>query len=72
MRMASRKNAHASTPKPRPNTSPQRPIMPGHSSPNSKDSTVPVTTPMANWMAITADQRRASWRATGSLRRSPR
>ena len=70
--MASRKNAHASMPKPVPNTSPHRPIRPGHSRPNSRLMTVPVTTPMANWIAITVDQRRASWKATASLRRSPR
>jgi hypothetical protein len=50
--------------------------MPGHNRPNSKDSTVPVTVPvtmpMANWTAITADQRRASCRATASVLRSPR
>jgi hypothetical protein len=28
--------------------------------------TMPVTTPMANWIAITVDQRRASWKATAS------
>lgn len=33
---------------------------------------MPVTTPTANCTAITADQRRASVRATGSLRRSAR
>lgn len=71
MRTASRKKAQASTPKPIPNTSPHRPISPGHSRPNSKDRTVPVTTPMANCTAMTADQRRASSRAVASPRRSP-
>ena len=72
MRMASRKNAHASMPKPMPKTSPHFPIRPGHSRPNSRLRTVPVTTPMANWIAMTVDHRRASWKATGSFLRSPR
>ena len=38
-----------------PNTSPKRPVNSGHSSPNSNESTVPVTAPTAN---VTADHLR--------------
>ena len=55
-----------------PNTSPKRPVNSGHSSPNSNDSTVPVTAPTANVTATTFDQRRASSSASASSRRSPR
>lgn len=72
MSTASRKKAQASTPNPIPKTPPHLPIRPGQSSPNSKDSTVPVTTPTANCTAMTADQRLARSSATGSLRRRPR
>ena len=55
-----------------PNTLPNRPVNAGQSSPNSKDSTVPVTAPTANVTATTFDQRRASSSASGSLWRRPR
>jgi hypothetical protein len=71
MKIASRKKAQPSMPNPSPKTSPKRPIMRGQRMPNSKESTVPVTAPTANCTAMTTDQRRASLRATGSLRRSP-
>src|SRR4051794_30678648 len=55
-----------------PKTLPKRPVNSGHSSPNSKDSTVPVTAPTANVTATTFDQRRASSSASASSLRSPR
>jgi hypothetical protein len=55
-----------------PNTSPNLPVKAGHNSPNSKDSTVPVTAPTANVTATTFDQRRARSSASGSSRRRPR
>lgn len=54
-----------------PMTPPKRPIRPGHSSPISNDSTVPVTAPTATSTAMTFDQRRTSSRAAASLRRRP-
>src|SRR5919197_6443166 len=47
-------------------------MSPGHSSPISKERTVPVTAPTANSTAITFDQRRASSSAASSPRLSPR
>ena len=49
-----------------PNAPPQRPMKRGHSSPNSKLSTVPVTAPTANVTAMYFDQRCASSRASAS------
>ena len=49
-----------------PNTSPNRPSSPGHSSPISNDSTVPVTAPTAKVTPMTCDQRRASRSAASS------
>ncbi len=42
-----------------PMTSPKRSNIPGHSIPNSKLRTVPVTAPTANVTAATFDQRSA-------------
>src|SRR5213078_3720580 len=72
MRIASRKNAIASRPNGRPNTLPNLPMRPGHSSPSSNDRTVPVTAPTANVTAMTFDQRRARSSATSSRLRTPR
>ncbi len=71
MKIASRKKAHPSMPKPIPKTSPKRPIMRGHRIPNSNERMVPVTAPTANCTAITTDHRRASFKATGSFLRRP-
>jgi len=71
MKIASRKNAMPSILKPIPKTSPKRPIIRGQRIPNSKERMVPVTAPTANCTAITTDHRRASRKATGSLRRNP-
>ena len=54
-----------------PKTSPKRPVNSGHRSPNSNESTVPVTAPTANVIATTFDQRLASSSATSSPRLSP-
>ncbi len=54
-----------------PNTSPNRPVRPGHSRPISNDSTVPDTAPTAKVRPATCDQRRASFSAAGSLLRRP-
>ena len=48
-----------------PNTSPHWPMNRGHSSPNSNDSTVPVTAPTANVTAMYFDHRCASCSAVG-------
>ena len=47
-------------------------IRPGHSSPISNDSTVPVTAPTATSTPMTCDHRRASSIATSSERLRPR
>src|SRR5437764_467084 len=72
MKIASRKNAIPSIAKGSPNTSPKRPSSPGHRTPSSNDSTVPVTAPTANSTPMTCDQRRASRSASRSLWRRPR
>src|SRR5262249_25677027 len=54
-----------------PSTAPYRRISPGHSSPISNDSTVPVTAPTATSTPIACDQRRASRNAVSSRRRNP-
>ena len=69
--MASRKKNRPSTPNGSPSTAPYLRIRPGHSSPISNDSTVPVTAPTATSTPIACDQRRASTMATWSGRRSP-
>ena len=40
-----------------PNTEPNRPVNPGQRSPNSNETTVPVTAPTANVTATAFDQR---------------
>ena len=55
-----------------PNTEPNRPVNPGQRSPNSNETTVPVTAPTANVTATAFDQRRASRNASWSSRRRPR
>ena len=55
-----------------PNTAPNRPVNPGQRSPNSNESTVPVTAPTANVTATAFDQRCASRNASASSRRRPR
>src|ERR1700722_2597910 len=71
VKMASRKKKMPSIPNGRPRTAPYWRISPGHSRPISNDSTVPVTAPTATSTPITCDQRRASFIAMGSGRRSP-
>ena len=60
MKIASTKNEIPSSAKPIPNTSPKRAMNSGHSRPNSKLRIVPVTTPTANSVTATFDQRLAS------------
>ena len=55
-----------------PNASPHWPMNRGHSSPNSNDSTVPVTAPTANVTAMYFDQRWASCSASASPCLMPR
>ncbi len=62
MKIASRKNEKPSNAKPRPKTLPNADMKPGQSRPNSKLRIVPVTTPTANSVIITFDQRIASVR----------
>src|SRR5438067_6553680 len=71
MKMASRKKQMPSIANSTPNTSPKRPVNAGQRSPNSKESTVPVTAPTANVTATAFDQRCASFSASASSRRSP-
>ena len=66
MKIASTKNDTPSRPKARPNTSPNVAMKSGHSRPNSKERIVPVTTPMANSVSPTFDQRLASALKCGS------
>ncbi len=60
MKIASTKNEMPSSANAIPNTSPKRDMNSGHSSPNSKDRIVPVTTPTAKMIIATFDQRLAS------------
>ncbi len=60
MKIASTKNEMPSRPNAIPNTLPNVAMNSGHSSPNSNDRIVPVTTPTANRMSATFDQRLAS------------
>ena len=60
MKIASRKNENPSSPKASPNTSPNVAMKSGHSRPNSNERIVPVTTPIANRISATFDQRLAS------------
>ncbi len=70
-KIASRKKKIPSIVNSTPKTSPKRFVNSGHSSPNSNESTVPVTAPTAKVTAATFDQRCASSSATGSSRRRP-
>ena len=60
MKIASRKKKIPSSANAMPMTSPKRSNIPGHSIPNSKLRTVPVTAPTANVTAATFDHRWAS------------
>ncbi len=60
MKIASTKNEKPSSPNASPKTSPNVAMKFGHSSPSSNDRIVPVTTPTANRISITFDQRLAS------------
>ena len=71
IRIASRKNAIPSIAKGSPKTSPYLPVSPGHSSPISKESTVPEAAPTAKVRPAACDQRRARVSATESLWRNP-
>ena len=66
MKIASTKKEIPSSANPKPNTSPNADMKPGHRSPISKLRIVPVTTPTANRASIAFDQRLASWRYSGS------
>ena len=72
MKIASRKKKIPSIAKPTPKASPKRPVNLGHSSPNSKERTVPLTAPTAINTATAFDQLRASRSAASSLRFRPR
>jgi hypothetical protein len=71
MKIASRKKKIPSIAKPTPKASPKRPVNLGHSSPNSKERTVPLTAPTAINTATAFDQLRARRRASGSFRLRP-
>ena len=60
MKIASTKNEIPSSANAIPKTSPYVAMNSGHSSPNSNDRIVPVTTPTANSVSATFDQRFAS------------
>ena len=60
MKMASTKNEIPSRAKAIPKTSPKVAMNCGHSSPNSNQRIVPVTTPTAKMTSATFDQRLAS------------
>jgi len=62
MKIASMKNESPSSANATPNTSPNSDMNFGHSSPSSNERIVPVTTPTANRISITFDQRLAIWR----------
>ena len=72
MKIASAKKNSPSKANGTPNASPHRPMNCGHSSPNSKLSTVPVTAPTANVTAMNFDQRCANWSAARSPFLMPR
>ena len=71
-KMASVKKKMPSKANGTPNASPHCPMKRGHSSPNSKVSTVPVTAPTANVTAMYFDQRCASRSASASSCLRPR
>ena len=60
MKIASTKNEIPSSANAIPKTSPKVAMNCGHSSPNSNDKIVPVTTPTAKRISATFDQRLAS------------
>ena len=60
MKIASTKNEMPSSANAIPNTSPNVAMNSGHRRPNSNDRIVPVTTPTANRISATFDQRLAS------------
>ena len=60
MKIASTKKEIPSRPNATPKTSPNVAMKSGHSSPNSKERIVPVTTPTAKSTIATFDQRFAS------------
>jgi len=60
MKIASTKNEMPSSPNAIPNTSPKLAMNSGHSSPNSNERIVPVTTPTANSVSATFDHLTAS------------
>ena len=72
MKIASVKKKRPSKANGMPKTSPHWPMNRGHSRPNSKLSTVPVTAPTANVTAMYFDQRCASRRASASSCLIPR
>ena len=72
MKIASVKKKIPSKANGTPNASPHCPMNRGHSSPNSNDSTVPVTAPTANVTAMYFDQRWASCSAAASPCLMPR
>src|SRR6266545_2407168 len=72
MKIASRKKKIPSIAKAIPKASPKGSIIPGHSSPNSKERTVPLTAPTANSTATALDQRRARRSASASPLLRPR
>lgn len=72
MKIASMKNANASSANGNPITDPQRPINPGQNSPSAKDSTVPDTAPTATRMPSAFAHRRVIAIHTWSPRRIAR
>ena len=72
MKTASVKKKIPSKAKGTPKAAPHCPMNLGHSSPNSKERTVPVTAPTANVTAMYFDQRWASSIACGSPCLMPR
>ena len=62
MKIASTKNEIPSNANATPKTSPKVDMNSGHSRPSSNESIVPVTTPTANRISITFDQRFATAR----------
>jgi hypothetical protein len=70
MKIASTKNDTPSSAKAMPKTSPHSSMNFGHRSPSSNERIVPVTTPIANRISITFDQRLASALYAGSPVRS--
>ena len=72
MKIASMKNANASSANGSPITDPHRPINPGQNSPSANDRTVPETAPIATRMPSALAHRRVSAIHTASSRRIAR